>query len=465
MKTNFKRMICVIFTFSILVCALSACGGSGSSSTTDSKDKNSNEGSISIITGSYEGTGYENFDPYASMPESIKGSTVRFATWVDHTKEGDGSVPLSKLTADTTLNCVIFTVPQNGYVKELMAKMDSGDVPDVFVSNEGDASFPATLQIAAPINKVSTVDLKEPIWNHSFMDLATFDGNVYLVNTIGSPWTGGNLIFFNKTLFEENGIKSPAEYYAEGNWTWTTMAKAMKDIASLGEGYSGGNVDPESLGDTAGTSFVKFDHKTGTFTNNTSDPKLLLAYQLYAELHEEGVIGADFKQFTDGKSGVHIAGVYGLKKNGHFRDMDPADIGFTFMPSLEDGSQALTSGIYRMYGIVEGAPNADAAGYFLRHFLDPTNYDLNDTFISVEAGNFYYELINKTADERSFNFDDCIGSLLGNRNWDEFTGEPMRASSAQVKSAIDAQSNKVDDAIAIAQEIVDSLIEYNKNRK
>lgn len=32
---------------------------------------------------------------------------------------------------------------------------------------------------------------------------------------------------------------------------------------------------------------------------------------------------------------------------------------------------------------------------FIRYFLDSANYDLGDTFVSEEAGEFYFDLLEK----------------------------------------------------------------------
>ena len=205
MKNSIKRIVCVLFSLFVLVGAMSACG-SKKDTTSDNSSASSNMGggsgasTVSILTPSDATGEYKDFDPYASIPDSIKGSTVRFATWIDHTQT-EGAVPLANFERDTGLKVELFTVAQSGYVSKLQSSIASGDIPDVFVSNEGDQNFPLTMQFAAPINKVSTVDLKEPIWDQSMLATATIDGNVYLVNTIGSPWSGSNLCYYNKSLF------------------------------------------------------------------------------------------------------------------------------------------------------------------------------------------------------------------------------------------------------------------------
>ena len=196
----------------MLVFAMTACGGDEKQDSTSSENSEvaSNEIVSAIKPAISSGSPYIDFDPYATISDSIKGTTVRFATWVDHTQP-EGAVPHANFEADTGLKVELYTVKQDGYVNALMTKMASGDIPDVFVSIEGDGCFPATIQIAAPINKVSTVDLNEPIWDQTMLESATIEGNIYMVNTIGSPWSGSNLVYYNKRIFSENGIKPPEE--------------------------------------------------------------------------------------------------------------------------------------------------------------------------------------------------------------------------------------------------------------
>ena len=207
MKSILKRAMCVGFAL-CLAASLIACGGNDNTeSDTASSTKSSKTVSVIDTIDVPSGSIYDdpNWSPYSSMPDSIKGSTVRYATWIDHTQT-EGAVPLANIENDIGIKAELYLVPQVGYVNTIMTKMASGDIPDVFKSNEVTQSFPLTLQIAAPINKVSSVDLNDPRWDKTLLDTATIDGNVYLVNALGSPWTGSNLLYFNKSVFEENGF-------------------------------------------------------------------------------------------------------------------------------------------------------------------------------------------------------------------------------------------------------------------
>ena len=465
MKTGIKRALCLVFAMCMLVLALTACGG-GDKDTTSSQVSTggSNADDSEVVANKpsgVEGTEWENFDPYATISDSIKGTTVRFATWIDHTQT-EGAVPLANFEADTGLKVSLYTVPQSGYVSTLMTKMASGDIPDVFVNNEGDGNFPMTIQIASPINKVSTVNLQEPIWDQTMLASGTIDGNVYLVNTIGTPWSGSNMVFYNKVLFEENGFKTPEEYYEEGTWTWDNLLKCAKDIKALGADYKGIHLESDMLIDSLGTGFIKYDSKTGTFSSGINDKALLEGYQWYADAKEQNLLDGSIAAFTQNKCGLVIRGPYGLKNTGYFKDMNPEDVGFTYLPSMEEGEKGLISSIYRMYGIIDKAPNADAAGYFIRYWLDPDNYDLGNTFLTNAAGNFYYQLTNTSAEQKYFNYEKACMVLIGDNAVNTLYKPVRSANSAGVKTAIDSVANKVDQAVAKANEIIKEKVDADR---
>lgn len=452
---KYARALCLIMAVMLVTAFFSACGGKKE---TASKGNNSKGNQTEVVV-SQRFEDWENFDPYATISDSIKGSTVRFATWIDHTQT-EGAVPLSKFEADTGLKYEITTVAADGYTETLKNMLAAGNKPDVFVSNEYTANFPLTLEIAQPINKCSTVNLEEPIWDQTMIATGTIDGNIYLVNTLNSPWSGSDMIFYNKELFENNGFKTPKEYYDEGNWTWATMEKVMRDVKSLSNGndvYEGGSIDVEAIAGSAGACFVKYDYKTATFSNGTEDPNLIAAYEWYAGVRDQGLVNGNRTKFMEGKCGIYIAGTYGLKANGTFTGMDPESIGFTYLPALQDGTKGKITSVYRMYGIIAGAKNADAAGYFLRHFLDYRNYDLQNAFITPEAGNFYYEITNSNADDKFFNFDDACCTFVGEKTSSVFNGEARKAAAAQVNGAIKSVSNQVQKAVADANALIEKV--------
>ncbi len=463
---TFKRILCLVFALCLMVSVMSACGGKKDKD----KDKTSSTPSTNSNSGTIEGidpdmTGWEDFNPYEKMPETSKGVTVRYATWIDQWND-IGGYTLSNVKKDIGIDVELYYVGQLSYVQEIMTKIAAKDIPDVFISNESSGAFPITLQIAAPINKVSSVELKDPRFDQIFLQDATIEGNIYYLNTIGNPMANGNMVFYNKSLFEENGYTTPEEYFENGTWSWDTMLKCAKDIKALGDDYTGIFLQLDILAGSVGTSITKYNFDTHTFSNGTQDPTLLKAYQWYADAKEQGLLDGHEGAFLNGKCGFYIRGPYGLQSKGYFKDMDFENIGFTWLPSFTEGEKGLISSIYGAHGIVDGAPNADAAGYFLRYWMDYNNWDLENAFFSIEAGQFFYKITEATPNDKYFNFDYPLAILAEYADVDKAFYTAIRNSSKNdMKTTLDSMSNIVDTAVErgnqlIADKIAADRIKY-----
>ena len=472
MKRTFAFILCFVIASALFV----GCN-SNSDKTSDKNASSKDHSEVISVTGDGDDDSFhpsilpptvnndyhDDFDPYVSMPDSIKGQTVRYATWVDHNKT-IGKRALNNIYADIGINVELFMVSENSYVDKIMTSIASGDIPDAFKTTSGKNGFPLTLQLAAPINEVSDVDLNEPIWHKKLNKTATIDNHVYFVNTISSPWSNSNIVYYNKKLFEDNNIKTPVEYFEEGDWTWSRMLEVMQKIKNLGSNYVGGCIDVEVLGSSIGASFCKYDYKTATFSSGVNSQELLNTYQWYSNAKEQGLIVNDgFKSFTDGKCGIVITDTNGLLNTGYFKDMDWRDIGFTYLPSSEPDKDAYVSSNYHLYGIIDGAPHANAAGYFLRYWLDLNNFDVFDTFISNKAANFYLDVVYSNPDDMYFNFDGACGALVGgDGTCDIFNSELKNATADTVNAKLNAVADKVDEAVAKANQIIADLKKRNQ---
>lgn len=463
MKIKFKRIISSLFIACMLIGSFAACGGDKNNSSSGDTGSGSSASASGDSSGSIKVPSKDipadskyadpDWDPYASMPADIKGSTVRFATWRDHT-QSEGAGALSTMYDKIGIKCELFIVPQSQYISNLRTKIASGDIPDVCLSNEGDQSFPLTMELLQPINKCSTIDLDEPFWDQGMIARCTYNGNVYMLNSIGSTWVGADLVYYNKNLFEENGIKTPQEYYDEGEWTLDNLKKILKDVRSIGSNYHGGAMQPQMVTNIFGTSFIKYDYKTGTFSNNVNDPNLVKAYQWYADVRDEGLLGGSNKEFMQGLTGIVITDSYGLRKEGYFKDMSADDIGFIYLPTADAGGTQVYSANYRMYGIVAGAKNPNAGAYFIRYWLDNENYDLSQLCINEEATQFYLDIGNHAADEKFYSFDEAGGVTIGAYRDLAFVNPVKNVPSAQVRTKVQSVSNLVDSAVKNLNDIV-----------
>ena len=125
---------------------------------------------------------------------------------------------------------------QNG----VLAAIQSGEHPDLICHSN---QFPA----------ISNVGLTAELTDAEYEKLASICGNVYLdmlkykgkATGFVYPWSGTIMCYYNKTMFENYGVKTPKEYFMEGQWTWENFAKCMEETTK--------DIDSDGKIDTYGT--------------------------------------------------------------------------------------------------------------------------------------------------------------------------------------------------------------------
>lgn len=397
-------------------------------------------------------------NPY-NIPENLRGTTVKLATWIDHTTD-DAKYAMANFEKDTGIKIEWVEIPQGGYFEKLASAVASGDAPDVFVDNN--TEFPMILQIAKPLDTVSSINVNDPIWNSDVIKRTTFGNHFYEINTRNSLWDSANhLVYYNKKAFEENGILTPQDYIDKGEWTIDNMINIMREFKALGDTYAGGNITPRILAASMGSGICYL--KNNRFVNGLNDEGLSVAYKAYLTTQEEGLSqGGSAAAMLKGTAGIYITDAYGLKKTGYFKGIADDVLGFAPVPTVDGKEAKYTSAAWRNYGILKGSKNPEGAGYFLRYFLDPYNYKLDDCFLNEEARDYYYKSATKIGNsEKVFSFDTSLVTLIGypsdHNGLNTWNYTLMRTSKAQFVTTAARISNEVDTAVAKANAILDSL--------
>ncbi len=89
----------------------------------------------------------------------------------------------------------------------LLTSFQGGNAPDVFHTDAEKFREYGMMGYAAPLNSYVTDDMIDDIPAHIFEDCYDFSGNLY-----GIPWCQETqVIFYNKDIFEENGIRLPLD--------------------------------------------------------------------------------------------------------------------------------------------------------------------------------------------------------------------------------------------------------------
>lgn len=370
---------------------------------------NGDKGTVSKVRDGDNSQGSDT-DPYAGI-EEYEGTTIKFATWIDHSKSEAARV-LSSFEEKYGIKVEMVPVNQGDYVTKVAGLIASSASPDIVVNN---SKTPSVYSLLQPLNQVSSVNLNDDFWDKTVLEAHKFNNNTYLLNSKYSPQNYRSLVIYNEKLFEDNGFKSPGEFYDEGNWTVDTMVECATRIARLGSDYVGLSAIPSNFSAMYGVNLIGYEN--GKYVNNAGNEKLQQAYKWAISCAEKGIFTYKYMSWKFNKNlvGMELASDWQLRANGAYAQngVDPDIIGYVPLPKITKDSEQLSTLSNRAYGICKGSANSEAAGYFLRYFLDYENYDDNEMFQSEKAAKMF-KTLREIDCKTIINFEDaCLNSYYG----------------------------------------------------
>lgn len=377
------------------VLALSLCGCGGDSS------------------GSGGNTGNENsYSADSLWNKTFEGVTLKRILWYE---PSDSEKALSKEFEERT-GCTIVdeVVDFQNYNTKIASSIASGDPYDIAYIYG--AFFPS--QIIAgmyqPINAyisseylldtTSTDTIAKGGFDINKMDYYKWNNNYY---GFSSYWDVDMLVLYYRTdLFAEQGLKTPNEYAADGEWnldTFYELASKLTNTKSKIAGYSAGGESTRGYGEfieAFGTQVVAYD-SNGMPYQNLGDAKVLEAFNYIKKLTNGATaVRISETSFRKGTAAMSIDGLYEASKmmndsnvpNAVKNNWDIAPI-----PLAADN----TSGAYptdwlKAIGIVNGSKNPEAVAAFALHMSKGVGDNLWQEYMTdeqIERITPYYENI------------------------------------------------------------------------
>ncbi len=382
-------------------------------------------------------------------PATLRGTTVKFATWIDVNKTEYGPV-IQAFTKATGIRVKIVNVPQHEYITKLTGLIASGNSPDVINDN---SEFPRTIGITQPITAAG-INPNDSRWNPIITEMSTLNGKTYLVSSNQASFQTSGLVYYNKKLFANNGIKSPEQYVKENNWNWETFNKAASDIKQAAGIKLGCVFDSGVFTSSYGAGFVKY--KQGQFYSGIDETVLTDTWRFLQTGVKSGLFNLGAKsQFIEGQAGMCVTDTYGLKKAGYFSAMKNSDLGVTYLPKKNSSDANYPrGGFITAYGIAKGAKNPLGAGEFLNYYLNMDNYDTNRIYKTPEFATFAKGVIKIPTTLNTVYWDDSLQDLTGQTfNKYVITSDPnqIEANLEKVKNTVNAAVKKANDMVATAK--------------
>ena len=151
----------------------------------------------------------------------------------------------------------------------ILTAVNSGETPDIVVASNEFPLLP-NLEITRKFTDEELAAVQK-IVGEGWTEMLKYRGGVHGVQM---PWGGNHLYYYNRTMYENYGAKSPKEYYLEGNWTYETMEKCHESVTRDNNGN--GKIDEDDTYGISSTQLLRFlsypyqvmmDPETGKLTN------------------------------------------------------------------------------------------------------------------------------------------------------------------------------------------------------
>ncbi|MBR3960616.1 MAG: extracellular solute-binding protein [Clostridia bacterium] len=439
-----KRMLALMLALALCF-SLAACGGSGNGG----KDTGTlNAGGIS------EADAFDTDAFIATIPEELKGTTIKFLNWYDPYDFGQEGQVIDSFEQATGISVEVIDVEYGeAYAEKLAGLVATGDGPDVFAMDLPKANF---MKYAQPITKATGYDFSDKAWSDTVKEYYSVDGQLYAANLKYTPFIRMLTVFYNKQVMEEFGFSDPWELYKEGKWTWQEVEKMCAEFIKQGPDYYGvGTVNYEMVASSMGLDFMKYDGKQWSLDLFNAD--VLEAWRWTLEKKAERIVVQSTNTTFDAakpKSLFFIRNTAGLekvstwvekiKKYGYF--------GAAPMPYYEGKEAYSIINELNAFAVAIGAKNPKAVPYFLSYFCNLAKYDVDAYYFDEQSKEVALELMG--TDNKFLTMSKAAMDFEHNPfSWNLFNN----GTAAQITTFIQSMEYKCQDNLTILNEVLANM--------
>lgn len=353
-----KRFLSMLLVIVMAFCCFAGCG--------DKEDVNTDP------NGKYSPGNDPATFTVANAIEPIRefsNKKVTYYCWQDMETLYDGSFNVPKILKDEfgiELTPVYGT--HESYWDTLATMIASNTSPDiVYLKSNSFYPIPIIEEYIQPLDDY--IDFSDPMW----ADTAELRENYKWKGKTYVPVYSENvnsLLFYNKSIFKNFGVKTPDQYYAEDNWTWDTLVEiADKFLVKKGSNVSMYGLGIQESYFTACIGKPLIEGNDSGATLNINDTKLAKVMNSIYKMGQGGsgtLAGSNAKDlFASGKCAMMMmrAGA----ATGEYHEMLKAGkLGFICMPKVDkDSKYYLETTVTPGWAMVSGAKNPDAAAFII----------------------------------------------------------------------------------------------------
>ena len=332
----------------------------------------------------------------SKMPKKLSGTTLKIASWNEVEQVKGAPEVVAKFKKMTGIDVKWQVINYGEYTTQIAAMIAAKKSPDIVRLHGLDVGDVSVLQ---PIT-ASNFNFNDTAWHKETSDYYTINGKTYAVSLKDSLFHQPMAVFYNRDLIAQYDLEDPYELWKTNKWTFDKFIEICRDFRDeTDESFTPWST--LGLFDYAqflGTGFTAFDGSK--YVNNLSDKKLLTAWQQTLKWIEEGVTVQGFWDhdgFNSGKVLFHTTGMIAARTTQSYFTKHKANgtLGIVPIPQIAGEKYNVVAYEMEAYGIAKGSKNPETVPYFLRYYLDASNYDKNNFFCDKRAMEVYDWYVEK----------------------------------------------------------------------
>ena len=392
------------------------------------------------------------------MPKSLKGTVITVASW-NPAKEVTGAEKvIANFEKLTGIKVNWKQVSYNDYDSQIAALVNSNSSPDLIRYYS-----PAIhrMYLCQDVKTATGYDFKGEIWDKRVTSQYTIKGKIYGVNLKDTYVQQPKVFMYRKSVIESAQLEDPYVLWKKGKWDWNTFIQMCKDYKEINpSGYAWMTYNAVDYMDLTGVTMIKFDGNK--FTNNIKDVNVYKTLKQMCDYRAADIIPPAFrdqKVFSQGNTlFMTFNSIANRRTNANLTEVkNDQDLYCVPVPTIKGRENVQAFSELEAYGIPKGAKNAAAVYYFLRYYLDASNYDANEFFVNKQAYEVYKECMGKkefyiaTATELlDVVAEDAGGSVAGLTGWIANGGAAAQLEKEldSVKPTFDLATKKANEALS-----------------
>lgn len=419
-----------------LTCAVSlaACGNGDAPSSESGSDKTQEDSKTeSGGENSQETSQEESGEEVSALPETLEDPNLVIVwdtteeTWNATLEENPNAFNLvwsTKAAFEEKYGGTV-TVIGVGWGEQastVISMVNGGEVCDLAQAHDQNFPIYGAKNIVQDISQY--IDLSDDFWYDSVTNAFTYGGVPYAAGADAAPV----VISYNKTLFEQNGMKTPMDYFEEGNWTWDTFRELALSMT--------GDTDGDGSNDIYGfgwwdSFYVQLLNTNGITSINYGADGTVGSNYLTSQAEEtftflqNGYITDKFIQFPDGDSFISNfkSGKLAMTCEYGFAAITAYECDYEIdwapLPQGPSGQQYECGGSLTGFAIPTTSKNPEGAVAFIRMAYELL-HEYNDGVRVETYGQDRVDLMNTLAEH--INFAPIGIEKYWDANWTIFSG-------------------------------------------